>query len=1688
MEKSRQSGGPRTSDLGGDGGVVSNRSRKKKWSMFASSKSASLKKWAERGSRGASGSLAPSSDKEEGDSGRIPEGTGVTRFGLERKPATSPKVEYFYVIKENKFGKRQRRRVMVERPGKSSGRNGTGSRGRLRLLDERGLCKRNFPVDEIEKITSSVSLQDMSDDEDGSEDDDYRSSGGASRMSSRLSGGGSSSKPTVKLHFRGGKKSTYKHATTRTLFFGTESECRKFCQCCLSLNILVVVQRGVDSPEESYSASAHAAGISNNVAARPQHSISIGSACSSASQVHGRDWGPRYYVTRCNKYGQGDECMLMVSARHGSIRIVPLSAAESESGSDSYLPDYPLTSLSVVIRHAAKGTALTLRFADESEVWDERLIFEVTTVRATFISRMLAQMGERRVHVATDATPFTLASTQAEFGGWARFDVHKLNKFGKGKMARTYVVNVAQSVVHIFKTTELPSGLVTEDVNPHKTFYVIRGALHVERLSDNPKRLRMNTFKLGNEEESATLANFTDLEFSSVAELKRFAAFMDGLANPLTPLSVEAQRKSLEVTSRSSKPISRMRSMGLLMRHSNRNLLSPKPGRSSPTVPGSESGANVHEALNRAWFSGEVEWFKSTRRIFIGTFNVGDASPVEDSLLEHWIPKPNYGDLPKSAAEDVDVDSDGAPAICTGCSLYVFGFQESNTKYEEWSRSLAKFLGKGYSIVSSYRMWEIGIVIFAVNSEVPNISSVVAKHEATGLGIAKGYTGVQLGNKGGVAIGFKWYDVSVCFINAHLAAKPHRVKERNADYSQIVSKLQMACPGNGGAGLQLPHSYEHTFFLGDLNYRIDFKFQHTVELVARGAWDTLHTQDQLLREIREGNSFCDFYQELPRFIPTYRWQRNRREFSNKKEQSPSYTDRVLWHSRAGAERNVRMLSLTCAEEIMCSDHRPVAALMELDLRMPYMPWPVHPLNFPKIMRQSLKSGRPASTRRASSPTFGSSDASTSFLQYINEDGSYFVPETQTDGPCLLFSNIQVVLADREGMPSSVRVRVNSPVMPAAVVSPKSVAGIEDGKRPLVRFMWNTSLPRSDLVIWDPLYVCTQHIMFSIHPSQNSDDGAGADLATLFDSMDVDRMLEVAEEESSKVTSKSVKKNIFGQASLSLRPCVNAVRDMLKSQTVPEWTAVNAPRVPFCEKIIWGGVKIGDISGEVMFAPPGTRGHTRRLSRRNLLGGSEKSVTSGADNAASIVERVLPAKKGWVHFQEFRKRNDGMMRMVNEKSWKKVWCLLGANGRLYMLSRPISDMRAMKHVIKVLDIGQGSVVRGSRFSSRSNVVTIRGTVPLSDHDGHDVQLIARNVSMYRKKFGDLSDILIACSNMNEQDDWLAAIMAVQEQSRAILDQKVQEQRMRTNRASSLQSSTLPMPRPKPLQPDTGAKDLIAPLASFLQRVGQRRSTAESESSSRSEPAAGPSPVTASSSFRKKPAPPSSNSFDADDIPPPPLEEDDHFMPPPPPSSNSQTVQVVTWLQPPPPPEPCAENAVLPEPEGGSGDLTMDTGGVALRKEQSMEQIQLVRPPPPPGSPTASGGARRLSTGSVSSVSSSQEKRLSIQKAAMASANRRRLSSEKGEHIIRRLSSGVATPKSTAGSHADVPAQSAAVSRLRSVSNEKLLLQQRSGSPDGELTASGVGLKSRLKERARGRIFRDASRRAKVSSRLNEGSNE
>ena len=59
-----------------------------------------------------------------------------------------------------------------------------------------------------------------------------------------------------------------------------------------------------------------------------------------------------------------------------------------------------------------------------------------------------------------------------------------------------------------------------------------------------------------------------------------------------------------------------------------------------------------------------------------------------------------------------------------------------------------------------------------------DVSNVEVGHKATGLG------GV-VGNKGAVAVSLRLRDTALCFVNAHLAARPERVEERNSNFAGV---------------------------------------------------------------------------------------------------------------------------------------------------------------------------------------------------------------------------------------------------------------------------------------------------------------------------------------------------------------------------------------------------------------------------------------------------------------------------------------------------------------------------------------------------------------------------------------------------------------------------------------------------------------------------------------------------------------------------------------------------------------------------------------------------------------------------------------------------------------------------------------------------------------------------------------
>ena len=72
------------------------------------------------------------------------------------------------------------------------------------------------------------------------------------------------------------------------------------------------------------------------------------------------------------------------------------------------------------------------------------------------------------------------------------------------------------------------------------------------------------------------------------------------------------------------------------------------------------------------------------------------------------------------------------------------------------------------------------------------------------------------------------------------------------------------------------------------------------------------------------------------FAPTYRMVRNHHDYSNKRFQSPSWTDRILWRTAAGLEDNVEVMEYLAMFKMRQSDHRPVGARFKVKTNVPFL--------------------------------------------------------------------------------------------------------------------------------------------------------------------------------------------------------------------------------------------------------------------------------------------------------------------------------------------------------------------------------------------------------------------------------------------------------------------------------------------------------------------------------------------------------------------------------------------------------------------------------------------------------------------------------------------------------------------------------------------------------------------------------
>ncbi|CAN8061819.1 unnamed protein product [Agarophyton chilense] len=239
----------------------------------------------------------------------------------------------------------------------------------------------------------------------------------------------------------------------------------------------------------------------------------------------------------------------------------------------------------------------------------------------------------------------------------------------------------------------------------------------------------------------------------------------------------------------------------------------------------------------------------------------------------------------------------------------------SSSAKEHWQSLLSvHFPDSQYTCIVKHAGWDRCLTIFVQNSLFSHVSNI--RVDTVNVGVA----GV-MGNKGAIGARFSVFDTDFLIINSHLAAHHGEVARRNEDYSSISSGLSDLCDGDQAHVTADPIHY--TFWMGDLNYRINLDRDEVLKHVQNGSWKILHEADQLLQEMDAGRAFYDFSEGKTNFAPTYRYERGSRQYSSAKMRVPSYCDRILFRSLPGCKLDLEQYQPV--DEIMTSDHSPVYA-------------------------------------------------------------------------------------------------------------------------------------------------------------------------------------------------------------------------------------------------------------------------------------------------------------------------------------------------------------------------------------------------------------------------------------------------------------------------------------------------------------------------------------------------------------------------------------------------------------------------------------------------------------------------------------------------------------------------------------------------------------------------------------------
>jgi len=328
-------------------------------------------------------------------------------------------------------------------------------------------------------------------------------------------------------------------------------------------------------------------------------------------------------------------------------------------------------------------------------------------------------------------------------------------------------------------------------------------------------------------------------------------------------------------------------------------------------------------------------------RLFVGTWNVNAkvAENLEAWLCHDWGPQNEHSP---------DIVVVGFQEIVDLNAVNVAVDNKSQQRHQYWIDKIRSTLNsrmgytggndptQSYSLLVSKHL--VGLLMCVFVKTVHHNRAKYIHSNTVGVGVMG-----MMGNKGGVAIRFQFYDSTLCFVNSHLAAHRENTQGRNADFANILAKTafdigeeavrEVIRSGSlrqwalGNSVVTIP-DHDLVFWLGDLNYRIDEPVPTEVVMDWSNAakLHELRTNDQLNLERAGGRVFQGFAEGQLNFKPTYKYQPGTDEYDvrpDKKIRAPAWCDRILWLTQD--QSHVNQIKYT-RSELNMSDHKPVMAI------------------------------------------------------------------------------------------------------------------------------------------------------------------------------------------------------------------------------------------------------------------------------------------------------------------------------------------------------------------------------------------------------------------------------------------------------------------------------------------------------------------------------------------------------------------------------------------------------------------------------------------------------------------------------------------------------------------------------------------------------------------------------------------